>query len=180
VVFNEAKIMYKNLVDKSQLLLDSFYLGYEEENSFQSIRDEDNQSVRIDQSVRMRDENTGLENSENSDQDDLTEITSSAESLTEMQLVGGNLTLPQADSSQTVRFDQATPLHATENTLVVPANQDNGDEHTNDQFVSVSDSESNEVINHQTDDQADNRLISDENNSLILNYSRSKKRHDYK
>ncbi len=32
----------------------------------------------------------------------------------------------------------------------------------------------------QIDDQSDNRLISEENNTLILNYSRSKIRHDYK
>jgi DNA-binding transcriptional MocR family regulator len=47
------------------------------------------------------------------------------------------------------------------------------------------------MINHQSDDQtqskkminqqeADNRLISEKNNSLILNYSRSKIKHDYK
>ncbi len=55
----------------------------------------------------------------------------------------------------------------------------------------MSDSKSDEMINHQSDDQtqskeminqqeADNRLISEENNSLILNYSKSKIRHDYK
>jgi DNA-binding transcriptional MocR family regulator len=35
----------------------------------------------------------------------------------------------------------------------------------------------NEMINQQD---ADNRLISERNNSLILNYSRSKIKHDYK
>ncbi len=104
-----------------------------------------------------------------------------------MQPVGGNLTPSPADSSQPVKVDQAAPLHAAEDTLVAPADQDDDDELS----VLVSDSKSDEVINHQLDDQAqskeminqqgaDNRLISEENNSLILNYSRSKIRHDYK
>jgi hypothetical protein len=49
---------YKSSVEKSELLLDSFYLGYENDDSFRSIRNE------IDQSVRMRDENSADENSE--------------------------------------------------------------------------------------------------------------------
>jgi hypothetical protein len=62
-MFNEAKITYKNPVEKSEFLLDSFYLDYENDDSFQSVRDddEDDQSVRIDQSVRER-ENSDSEN----------------------------------------------------------------------------------------------------------------------
>jgi hypothetical protein len=188
-MFNEAKMTYKNLVEKSELLLDSSYLRYEENNLFRSVRDEDDQSVRIDQSVRKR-ENSDSENSNH--QDDLIESISSADSLTEMQSVRENLISSSADLSQSVKVDQTASLHAVENTLVVSANQDNDDEHTNDELsVLVSDSKSNEMINHQSDDQtqskkminqqkADNRLISEKNNSLILNYSRSKIRHDYK
>jgi hypothetical protein len=101
-----------------------------------------------------------------------------------MQSVRENLISSSADSSQSVRIDQIASLHAAENTLVVSANQDDDDEHTNDELsVLVSDSnsteqeESNEMINQQ---EADNRLISEKNNSLILNYSRSKIRDDYK
>jgi hypothetical protein len=138
--------------------------------------------------VRER-ENSDSENSENSDhqKENLTETTPPADSPTEVQPVGGNLTPSPADSSQPVKVDQAAPLHAAEDTLVAPADQDDDDELS----VLVSDSKSDEVINHQLDDQAqskeminqqgaDNRLISEENNSLILNYSRSKIRHDYK
>jgi hypothetical protein len=188
-MFNEVKMTYKNFVEKSELLLDSSYLRYEENNLFRSIRDEDDQSVRVDQSVRER-ENSDSENSDH--QDDLIESISSADSLTEMQSVKRNLISSSADSSQSVKVDQIASLHAAENTLVVSANQDDDDEHINDELsVLVSDSKSNEMINHQSDDQtqskkiinqqeADNRLISEKNNSLILNYSRSKIRHDYK
>ncbi len=73
-MFNEAKMTYKNLVEKSKLLLDSSYLKYEENDFFRSIRNEDDQSVRIDQSVKER-ENFDSENSENSDhQDDFNRI----------------------------------------------------------------------------------------------------------
>jgi hypothetical protein len=178
---------YKSSVEKSELLLDSFYLGYEDDDSFRSVRDdEDDQSVRVDQSVRKRDENSEGENSysENSEDSDhqeenLIETASSAESLTEVQSVRRNLILSSADSSQPVRVDQAAPL--AEDTLVVSADQD-GD----DQFILAGDSDPDEMensvnqANDQIDDQSDNRLISDENNSLILNYSRSKIRHDYK
>jgi hypothetical protein len=201
VVFNEAKMTYKNFVEKSELLLDSFYLDYENDDSFQSVRDddEDDQSVEVDQSVRVDQsvgerENFDSENSENSDhqEEDLTEIVSSADSLTEVQSVRGNLISSSADSSQPVGVDQGAPLHAAEDTLVASADQDDDDEHTNDELsVLVSDPEPDEMINHQSDDQtqskkminqqkADNRLISEENNPLILNYSRSKIRHDYK
>jgi hypothetical protein len=101
-----------------------------------------------------------------------------------MQSVRGNLISSSADSSQSVRLDQIASFHAAENTLVVSANQDDDDEHTNDELsVLVSDSKSaeqeepNEMTNQQD---ADNRLISEKNNPLILNYSRSKIRHDYK
>jgi hypothetical protein len=40
VMFNEAKMTYKNLVEKSKLLLDSSYLRYEENDLFRSVRDE--------------------------------------------------------------------------------------------------------------------------------------------
>jgi vacuolar-type H+-ATPase subunit I/STV1 len=123
------------------------------------------------------DENSDSENSENSNQEDnLTETLSSVESLTEMQSVRGNLTSSPADSSQSVRVDQAASLHAAEKTLVVSANQDDDDELS----VLMNDPKSDDQSNDQIDDQSDNRLISDENNSLILNYSRSKIRHDYK
>jgi hypothetical protein len=78
-----------------------------------------------------------------------------------------------------VRIDQTAPLHAAENTLVVSANQDDDDELS----VLMSDpkpaeqEEPNEMTNQQD---VDNRLISEKNNPLILNYSRSKIRHDYK
>jgi hypothetical protein len=152
---------YKSSVERSEFLLDSFYLEYENDDSFRSVRNENDQSVRIDQSVRERDENSedensDSENSENSNhqEDNLIETVSSAESLTEVQSVKGNLISSSTDSSQSVGVDQAAPL---------------GDDELS---VLVSDSKS--------DDQADNRLISDENNSLILNYPRSKIRHDYK
>jgi hypothetical protein len=176
-MFNEVKMTYKNSVEKSELLLDSFYLRYENDDSFQSVRDDDD-----DQSVRVRDENSDSENS-NHQEEILIEIISSAESLTEVQSVRRNLISSSADSSQSVKVDQIASLHAAGNTLVVSANQDDDDEHTNDQFVLISDSksteqeESNEMTNQQD---ADNRLISEKNNSLILNYSRSKIRHDYK
>jgi hypothetical protein len=49
VIFNKAKMTYKNPVEKSELLLNSFYLRYENDDSFQSVRDDDDdQSVRID------------------------------------------------------------------------------------------------------------------------------------
>jgi hypothetical protein len=41
VIFNEAKMTYKNLVEKSELLLDLLYLKYENDDSFQSVRDDD-------------------------------------------------------------------------------------------------------------------------------------------
>jgi hypothetical protein len=89
-MFNEAKMTYKNSVEKSKLLLDSLYLDYENDDSFQSIKndDEDDQSVRIDRSVRKR-ENPDSENSENSDhqKENLIETISSTDSLTEMQSV---------------------------------------------------------------------------------------------
>jgi hypothetical protein len=79
-----------------------------------------------------------------------------------------------------VGVDQAAP-HAVEKTVIISADQDD------DHFVLAGDPESDEMtnsINHQADDQiddqSDNRLISDENNPLILNYPRSKIRHDYK
>ncbi len=82
-----------------------------------------------------------------------------------------------------MRFTQIASLHAAENTLIVSANQNDDDEHTNNQFVLMSDSKSteqeasNEMSNQQD---ADNRLISEKNNLLILNYSRSKIKHNYK
>jgi hypothetical protein len=125
-MFNEGKMTYKNFVEKSELLLDSLYLDYEDDDSFQSVRndDEDDQSVRVDQSVRER-ENSDSENSENSDhqEENLIEIDSSADSFTEMQSVGGNLISSPADSSQPVRVDQ-TASHAAEDTLVASANDD--------------------------------------------------------
>jgi type IV secretory pathway VirB10-like protein len=172
VVFNEAKMTYKNPVEKSELLLDLSYLGYENDDPFQPVKndDEDDQSVKIDQSMRER-ENSDSENSENSDhqEENLTETAPPADSPTEVQPVGGNLTPPPADSSQPVRVDQTAPLHAAEDddelSILVsdpePAEQE----------------EPNEMTNQQG---ADNRLISEENNPLILNYPRSKIRHDYK
>jgi hypothetical protein len=149
-MFNEAKMTYKNLVEKSELLLDSSYLRYEENDLFRSIRDEDDQSVRIDQSVRKR-ENSDSKNSNH--QDDLIESTSSADSLTEMQSVRKNLISSSAESSQSMRIDQIASLHAAENTLIASANQDDDDEHTNDESsVLMSDSKPNEMINHQSDD----------------------------
>jgi hypothetical protein len=167
-MFNEVKMTYKNSVEKSELLLDSLYLRYEEDDSFQSVRDddEDDQSVKIDQSVTKR-ENSNSENSDHQEEN-LIEITPSVDSLTEMQSVRENLTSSPADSSQPVKIDHAA-LHAAEDTLVAPANDD-------ELSVLVNDPKSDD----QTNDQTDDRLISDENNSLILNYSRSKVRHDYK
>jgi FtsZ-interacting cell division protein ZipA len=162
-MFNEAKMTYKNPVEKSKLLLDSPYLRYEDDDPFQSVRDDDD-----DQSVRVRDENSDSENS-NHQEEALTEITPSVESPTEVQSVRGNLTSSPADSSQSVRVDQAAPLHAAED--------------DDELSVLVSDpepaeqAEPDEITNQQD---ADNRLISEKNNSLILNYSRSKIRHDYK
>jgi hypothetical protein len=170
---------YKSPVEKSELLLDSLYLRYEDDDSFRSVRDEDDQSVKVDQSVRknqsLQGENSDSENSEDSDhqEENLTETAPPAESPTEVQPVGGNLTPPPADSSQLVGVDQAAP-HAAEETLVASANQDDDDDH----FVLANDPDPKP--DDQIDDQSDNRLISDENNPLILNYSRSKIRHDYK
>jgi hypothetical protein len=118
--------------------------------------------------------------SENLDQEEnLTESISSADSLTEMQSVRRNLISSPTDSSKSVRIDQASSLHAAENTLVVSANQDDDDELS----ILMSDPEpaEQEAPNETTNQQnADNRLISEENNSLILNYSRSKIKQDYK
>ncbi len=75
-----------------------------------------------------------------------------------------------------MRVDQVASLHAAEKTLVSSADQDDDDELS----VLVSDPKSDDQTDDQTDDQSDNRLIFDENNSLILNYSRSKMKHDYK
>jgi hypothetical protein len=180
VVFNEVKMTYKDSVEKSELLLDPSYLVYEDDDLFQSVRDDDDddQSVKVDQSVRER-ENSDPENSETSDQEDLTKSTPSAESPTEVQPVGKNLTPPPADLSRPVGVDQAAPLHAAEDTLVAPADQDDDDELS----VLMSDPEptEQEAPDEMTNQQdPDNRLISEENNPLILNYSRSKIRHDYK
>jgi hypothetical protein len=97
-MFNEVKMTYKNPVEKSELLLDSLYLKYENDDSFQSVRDDDD-----DQSVRMRDENSDSENS-NHQEKTLIEIISSAESLTEMQSMRRNLISSSADSSQSVKL----------------------------------------------------------------------------
>jgi hypothetical protein len=40
-MFNEAKMTYKNSVEKSEILLDSLYLDYEDDDSFQSIKNDD-------------------------------------------------------------------------------------------------------------------------------------------
>jgi hypothetical protein len=183
---------YKSSVEKSESLLDSLYLRYKNDDSFRSVKDDDenDQSVRVDKSMKKRDqssedknsedensedENSELENSENSDQkENLIETVSSAESLTEMQLVKRNLISSSADSSQSVRIDQVASF--AENTLIVSAGQDDDDDH----FVLTNDSNSDDQTNDQIDDQTNNRRISDENNSLILNFSRSKIRHDYK
>ncbi len=154
VIFNEAKMTYKSLVEKSELLLDSFYLEYENDDLFSSVKndDKDDQSVKIDQSVRKRDENSedensDSENSENSDQEDnLTETLSSTESLTEVQSVRRNLISSPADSSQSVKIDQIASLHAAEKTLVASANQDD-----DDHFILADDSKSNEMINSIND-----------------------------
>ncbi len=139
VMFNEAKMTYKNSVEKSELLLDSFYLDYENDDSFQSVRDddEDDQSVRVNQSVEER-ENSDSENFDHQEEN-LIETISSAESLTEMQSVRRNLTSSSADSSQSVRVDQIASHHAAEN--------------DDELSVLVSDSKSDEMINHQSDDQ---------------------------
>jgi hypothetical protein len=167
---------YKSLVEKSEFLLDSFYLDYEDDDSFRSIKDddEDDQSMRVDQSVKKRDQNPEDENSEdeNSDsenskdsnhhEDNLIETISSADSFTEMQSVRGNLISSSTDSSQSVKVDQTASLDEDELSVL------------------MSDSKSDDQTNDQTNDQTDNHLIFDENNSLILNYSRLKIRHDYK
>jgi hypothetical protein len=57
-MFNEVKMMYKSSVEKSELLLDSFYLRYEDDDLFRSIKNKDDQSVKIDQSMKK------LQNSE--------------------------------------------------------------------------------------------------------------------
>jgi hypothetical protein len=93
-----------------------------------------------------------------------------------MQSVRRNLISSSTDSSQSVRIDQIASLHAAEKTLVVSANQDDDDELS----VLMNDSKSDDQSDDQINDQSNNRLIFDENNSLILNYSRSKIRHDYK
>jgi hypothetical protein len=168
-MFNEAKMTYKNPVEKSELLLDSLYLGYENDDSFQSVKDdyEDDQSVKVNQSVEKR-ENSDSENSDHQEEN-LIETISSADSLTEVQSVRENLISSPADSSQSVRIDQVAPLHAAEDDDELSVLMSDS--------KSVEQAESNEMTNQQD---ADNRLISEENNSLILNYSRSKIRHDYK
>jgi hypothetical protein len=101
---------YKSFVEKSEFLLDSFYLEYENDDSFRSVKDENDQSVKTDQSVRVRDEssadknsedeNSDSENSEDSNhqEENLIETFSSAESFTEVQSVRGNLTSSPTDS----------------------------------------------------------------------------------
>jgi hypothetical protein len=57
VIFNEVKMTYKNFVEKSKLLLDSLYLRYKNNDSFRSVKNDDDnndQLVRIDQSVKKR------------------------------------------------------------------------------------------------------------------------------
>jgi hypothetical protein len=87
---------YKNSVEKSEFLLDSSYLSYEENDLFRSVKDdEDDQSIKIDQSVRenhslqdenSEDENSDSENSEdlNHQEENLIETVSSADSFTEI------------------------------------------------------------------------------------------------
>jgi hypothetical protein len=41
VMLNEAKMTYKSSVEKSEFLLDSFYLDYEDDDSFRSIKNDD-------------------------------------------------------------------------------------------------------------------------------------------
>jgi hypothetical protein len=188
-MFNDVKTTYKSSVEKSEFLLDSFYLRYENDDSFRSVRndDEDDQSVKINQLMRMQDQNSKDENSEdeNSDsenskdsnhqEDNLIETLSSAESLTEMQSVRENLTLLSTDLSQSVKIAQIASFYAAEKTLIVSANQDNDD----NQFVLTNDSDSNETKN-SINQKTNNCFISKKNNALILNYSRSKIKHDYK
>jgi hypothetical protein len=110
--------------------------------------------VRINQSVRER-EDSDSKNSETSDQEDLIEFISSAESLTEVQSVKENLISSSIDSSQSVRIDQIASLHAAENTLVVSANQDDDDELS--LLMSDSKSTEQEASNETTNQQdADN------------------------
>ncbi len=110
--------------------------------------------MRINQSVRER-EDSDSKNSETSDQEDLIEFISSAESLTEVQSVKENLISSSIDSSQSVRIDQIASLHAAENTLVVSANQDDDDELS--LLMSDSKSTEQEASNETTNQQdADN------------------------
>jgi hypothetical protein len=117
-MFNEAKMTYKNPVEKSELLLDSPYLDYENDDTFQPVRDDDED----DHSVKKR-ENSDSENSDHQEEN-LTKIAPPADSPTEVQPVGENLTPPPADSSQPVGVDQAAPLHPAEDTLVAAADDD--------------------------------------------------------
>jgi hypothetical protein len=92
-----------------------------------------------------------------------------------MQSVKKNLILSSTDSSQSVRIDQIAS-YAVEKTVISSASQDD------DQFIVVNDSkstDSNEMKN-SVNQKTNNHLISEKNNSLILNYSRSKIRPDYK
>jgi hypothetical protein len=96
---------YKSCIEKLEFLLNSFYLDYEDDDSFRSVKndDENDQSIRMNQSVKanqsLQDENSELEISENSDREEnLTETTSSAESFTEVQSVRENFISLPADS----------------------------------------------------------------------------------
>jgi hypothetical protein len=171
VIFNERKLIYKNFDQKTSV--DSFYQDDEMNDSFQSVRDENDQSVR----KSLRNENFGQEN-RNVEEN----VISSAESL---QSVG--------DSQETAYQveNQVASTHAVEVEIISADNSDA--EHfvlvneLEDQFEAIVSEMINQVdqsVVHQTANQAelvaDNQLISEKHNSLILNYSRSKIRHDYK
>jgi hypothetical protein len=160
VIFNEAKLTYKNSDQKT--LVDSPYSGDEMNDPFQSVRD--------DQSVKepLTDENF---------QQNQEKVTPPAESLQPVK--DSQKTAYQADN-------QAASTHAAE-AEITPA--DNSDaEH----FVLVNELEDQTKMINQADqsvaDQAaneaelvaDNQLISEKHNPLILNYPRPKIRHDYK
>ncbi len=170
MIFNEKKLIYKNFDQKTSV--DSFYQDDEMNDSFQSVRNENDQSVRDDQSLRNENFTQKNRNVESENQE---KVISSAESW---QSVRGN-----QERKTAYQVDQIASTHTAETEI------NSADENAK-HFVLVSELET-KMINQvdqsvvdQTANQAelviDNQLIFEKYNSLILNYSRSKIRHDYK
>ncbi len=167
MIFNERKLIYKNFDQKTSA--DSFYSDDEMNDSFQSVKNENDQSVK----KSLRDENFDQKNRNVKKNQ---QMISSAESLQSMR--NSQKTTYQVDN-------QIASTHAIE-TEINPADENakhfvlvNELENQTKMINQVDQSETDQTAN-QAELVADNQLISEEHNSLILSYSRPKIRHDYK